>query len=110
MLQEGIRVRCAAAVVEKMKPLKVGDARKKGTDIGPVVDERQLAQNLEYLGIGKKEGAKLAFGGDRLEKNGDGLPGFYITPSLFVDTQPNLRINRQGIFGPVVDVLRPTSS
>src|SRR5258706_5377483 len=73
IVQEGIHDRFVAAVVEKMKSLKVDDARKKGTDIGPVVDDRQLAQNLEYLGIGKKEGAKLAFGGDRLQKKCAGL-------------------------------------
>src|SRR4029079_11722316 len=64
--------RFVAAVIEKLKTLKVDDARKKATDIGPVVDERQLAQNLDYLDIGKKEGARLAFGGERVEKNADG--------------------------------------
>ena len=44
-------------MVEKMKTLKVDDARKAGTDIGPVVDDRQLAQDLEYIGIGQQEGA-----------------------------------------------------
>src|SRR5207237_4818488 len=72
----GIHDRFVAAVIEKMKALKIDDARKKGTDIGPVVDERQLSQNLDYLNIGQQEGGRLAYGGNRVEKNADGQPGY----------------------------------
>ncbi|HWP18813.1 MAG TPA: aldehyde dehydrogenase family protein [Burkholderiaceae bacterium] len=102
----GIHDRFVAAMLERMKTLKVGDARKKGTDIGPVVDERQLAQDLDYLRIGREEGARLAGGGEPLEHNEDGAPGHYLTPALFVDTAPSMRINREEIFGPVVSVIR----
>jgi aldehyde dehydrogenase (NAD+) len=103
---QGIHDRFVAAVIDKLKSLKIDDARKKGTDIGPVVDERQLAQNLDYLAVGQKEGGRLAYGGNRVEKNGDGQPGYYMTPALFTDTAPGMRINREEIFGPVVSVLR----
>jgi len=103
---QGIHDRFVQAVIEKMKTLKVDDARKKGTDIGPVVDDRQLAQNLDYLNIGQKEGGRLAYGGNRVEKNTEGQPGFYMMPALFTDTAPGMRINREEIFGPVVSVLR----
>ena len=103
---EGIHDRFVQAVIDKMKALKVDDARKKGTDIGPVVDERQLSQNLEYLDIGQKEGGRLAYGGNRVEKNADGQPGYYLMPALFTETTPGMRINREEIFGPVVSVLR----
>src|SRR5437016_1641073 len=106
IVQERIHDRFVAAVIEKMKSLKVDDARKKGTDIGPVVDERQLSQNLEYLGIGQKEGGRLAYGGNRVERNADGQPGYFMMPALFTDTTPGMRINREEIFGPVVSVLR----
>ena len=106
IVTDGIHDRFVAAMIEKMKALKVDDARKKGTDIGPVVDDRQLSQNLDYVGIGQKEGARLAFGGDRVEKNAEGQPGFWMRPALFVDTKPGMRINREEIFGPVVSVLR----
>src|SRR5438093_8459347 len=102
----GIHDRFVQAVIDKMKALKVDDARKKGTDIGPVVDERQLAQNLDYLSIGKGEGGRLAYGGNRVEQNADGQPGYYLMPALFTDTTPGMRINREEIFGPVVSVLR----
>ena len=93
-------------MIEKMKTLKVDDARAQGTDIGPVVDDRQLAQDVEYIGIGKAEGAKLAFGGEVLERNSAGAPGFYLRPAIFTETSPSMRINREEIFGPVVSVIR----
>lgn len=102
----GIHDRFVAAVTEKMKALVVDDARKKGTDIGPVVDASQLAQNVDYLAIGRGEGATLAAGGEVLERNADGAPGFYMRPALFTETTAAMRINREEIFGPVVSVMR----
>jgi acyl-CoA reductase-like NAD-dependent aldehyde dehydrogenase len=102
----GIHDRFVAAVAEKIKTLKVDDARKAGTDIGPVVDASQLAQDLEYIGIGQQEGAKLVAGGQAIEHNADGAPGFYLRPALFAETTPEMRINREEIFGPVVSVIR----
>jgi alpha-ketoglutaric semialdehyde dehydrogenase len=106
IVTEGIHDRFVAAVAEKMAALRVDDARKAGTDIGPVVDAGQLAQNLEYVAIGKGEGARLAAGGDAIESNADGAPGFYMRPALFTETTREMRINREEIFGPVVSVMR----
>lgn len=103
---DGIHDRFVAALLERMKTLKVDDARKKGTDIGPVVDERQLAQDLEYIAIGQAEGAKLAAGGQAIAHNADGAPGYYFAPALFTETSATMRINTEEIFGPVVSVLR----
>jgi len=102
----GIHDRFVAAVAEKMKTLVVDDARRKGTDIGPVVDASQLAQNVDYLAIGRGEGATLAAGGEVLERNAEGAPGFYMRPALFTETTPSMRVNREEIFGPVVSVMR----
>jgi acyl-CoA reductase-like NAD-dependent aldehyde dehydrogenase len=102
----GIHDRFVAAVAEKIRTLKVDDARKAGTDIGPVVDASQLAQDLEYIGIGQQEGAKLVAGGQAMERNADGAPGFYLQPALFAETTPQMRINTEEIFGPVVSVIR----
>ncbi|MFM9899998.1 MAG: aldehyde dehydrogenase family protein [Polaromonas sp.] len=106
IVTEGIHDRFVAAMAEKMSTLKVGDARAAGIDIGPVVDERQLAQDLEYIAIGQQEGATLAAGGQALASNSDGAPGFYLTPALFTHTSAAMRINTEEIFGPVVSVLR----
>ncbi len=103
VVQQGIHDRFVAALADKMKVLKVDDALKDGTDIGPVVDERQLAQDLEYIEIGRKEGAKLAAGGERLKRAAE---GYYLQPALFTETTPQMRINREEIFGPVAAVIR----
>jgi aldehyde dehydrogenase (NAD+) len=103
IVTEGIHDRFVAAVVDKLKSLKVGDARAQGTDIGPVVDERQLAQDLDYIDIGRKEGAKLVFGGMRLQAD---KPGFYLAPALFAESRNDMRISREEIFGPVANVVR----
>ena len=76
IVTEGIHDRFVAAMVDRMKRLVIDDALKPGTEIGPVVDDRQLKKNLEYLEIGRREGAQLAWGGDRLSARHRGvLPG-----------------------------------
>ncbi|MBC7940273.1 MAG: aldehyde dehydrogenase family protein, partial [Chitinophagaceae bacterium] len=106
IVTEGIHDRFVAALAAKLQTLKVDDARKKGTDIGPVVDERQLAQDLEYIAIGQAEGARLVTGGQAITHNADGAPGHYLTPALFTEATPAMRISTEEIFGPVVSVLR----
>ena len=102
IVQRGILPRFTEAVVERLKTLKVDDARTPGTDIGPVVDESQLAQNLSYIQIGQDEGARLAFGGRMLAR---ATQGFYLEPALFVDAEPGMRIAREEIFGPVACIV-----
>ena len=106
IVTEGIHDRFIAAMASKMKTLKVDDARKKGTDIGPVVDDKQLAQNLQYVDIATAEGAQLVVGGEAIAHNGDGAPGYYMRPALFTETTAAMRINREEVFGPVVSVIR----
>ena len=103
IVTEGIHDQFVQAMIEKMKNLNINDAVEKGTDIGPVVDASQLAKDLEYVDIGKKEGAKLAYGGQRLKREKD---GFYFEPALFTETSPAMQINREEIFGPVATVIR----
>ena len=105
IVTEGIHDRFVAAMVERMKKLVIDDALKPGTEIGPVVDDRQLSKNVEYIEIGKKEGARLALGGERLQRTTD---GYYMAPALFTDTSSAMRINKEEIFGPVAAVIRVT--
>ena len=76
---------------------------KEGTQIGPVVDRNQLQQDVDYIGIGREEGARLEWGGERLNR---ATPGFYLQPALFTETKNDMRINREEIFGPVATVIR----
>ena len=103
IVTEGIHDRFVAAVGERLKSIVVDDALKAGTHIGPVVDESQLKQDTDYIEIGQKEGAKLAFGGELLKCE---TPGFYLSPALFTEATNDMRISREEIFGPVAAVIR----
>jgi alpha-ketoglutaric semialdehyde dehydrogenase len=106
IVTEGIHDRFVDAMVERMKRLVIDDALKPGTEIGPVVDERQLGKDLEYIEIGRKEGARLAYGGERLKRDTD---GYFMSPAIFTETGPSMRINREEIFGPVASVIKAKS-
>ncbi len=103
IVQQGIHDKFVAAVIEKLKTLKIDDAMKQGTDIGPVVDQAQLDQDMSYIDIAKMEGAKLAFGGELLQRE---HKGFYMQPALFIETTNQMRISREEVFGPVANVVR----
>jgi alpha-ketoglutaric semialdehyde dehydrogenase len=90
-------------MVDRMKKLVVDDALKTGTEVGPVVDQKQLDKNLEYVAIGQREGAKLVYGGERLKRDAD---GYYMAPAIFTESRPEMRINREEIFGPVASVIK----
>ena len=98
------------AFVEKtinaLKALKVDHALKDGTQIGPVVDASQLAQDEKYIQIGRDEGAELAWGGERLNRD---TKGHYLSPALFVNTKNDMRINQEEVFGPVATVIKVES-
>jgi len=91
------------AMVKRMKDLVVDDAIKQGTNIGPVVDQSQLDQDENYIKIAKEEGGELAFGGRRIERDN---PGFFLEPALFTGTTPEMRINKEEVFGPVASVVK----
>jgi alpha-ketoglutaric semialdehyde dehydrogenase len=103
IVTEGIHDAFVEAVIDRMRSLKVGNALDAETDIGPVVSREQLDKNLEYVEVGKAEGATLACGGETLECERD---GYYQAPALFTDTTPDMRISREEIFGPVANVIR----
>ncbi|MET1078020.1 MAG: aldehyde dehydrogenase family protein [Pseudomonas sp.] len=99
----GIHDRFVEAMVERMKSIKVGHALEKGVDIGPVVSQAQLDQDLRYIEIGKQEGARLVAGGERVSCAKD---GYYLAPTLFADSSAEMRISREEIFGPVANIVK----
>ncbi|MFQ5519894.1 MAG: aldehyde dehydrogenase family protein [Candidatus Methylomirabilia bacterium] len=103
VVTEGIHDRFVAAMIDRMRALTVDDALQERTDIGPVVDQAQLDQDLYYLELGQKEGARLAWGGEQLTRD---HKGFYLSPALFTETTNEMRVNREEIFGPVASVIR----
>jgi aldehyde dehydrogenase (NAD+) len=103
IVTEGIYPAFVAALTERVRNLRVGDARASGTEIGPVVSEAQLTQDLGYVALARQEGATLLCGGDRVARDTE---GFYMAPALFSNTTPAMRINREEVFGPVASIIR----
>jgi len=103
IVTEGVHDAFVKAVTDKLKALKVGQALAADTHIGPAIDGRQLSKNLEYVEIGQKEGATLAYGGNRLNLEKE---GYYMEPTLFTQTHNDMRINREEIFGPIATVIK----
>ena len=80
IVTEGIHDRFVGALTDRLGTLKVGDALASGTEMGPVVEDPQLQTDLEYIGVGQREGATLAYGGERLKRDTE---GYYLAPTLF---------------------------
>ena len=89
--------------VEKVKNIKVGPGLDPESNMGAIVSEQQMNRVLEYIEIGKQEGATVAAGGYRLTDNGLDK-GFFIAPTVFVDVENDMRIVQEEIFGPVVTI------
>lgn len=90
-------------LAERARSLKVGAALAEGTQVGPASSEMQFEQNLRYIGIATDEGGRLAAGGEKLSL---GTPGYYMQPAIIADTNPDVRINNEEVFGPVVSTVR----
>lgn len=89
-------------LVEGAKAMKVGHALEAGTQMGPVVSEQQLKENLAYVDLAASEGAELLCGGQRLEMPTE---GYYMSPGVFVGTHNDMRINREEMFAPLTCVI-----
>src|SRR5438067_4192691 len=100
IVQKGVYDDFVGQLVDRAKKLRVGNGLDETTDMGPAVNERQLLSDLEYVEIGKAEGAKLQCGGNRLDKaEGDYQHGFFMQPTIFTDVDPKMRIAQEEIFG-----------
>ena len=103
IVTEGIHDKFVEALSERTKNLRVGDALAKDTEIGPVVDPSQLKQDMDYIEIGRGEGAELRAGGNRVNAETE---GHFLQPALFVGATNQMRIAREEIFGPVAAVIK----
>jgi betaine-aldehyde dehydrogenase len=83
---------------------KVGDPADPNTQIGPIISESQMNKVLDYIETGKKEGAKLVYGGNRIE-DGEFAKGYYVCPTIFDEVSPSMTIAQEEIFGPVLCVM-----
>lgn len=99
----GIHDALVAAMAEKVAALRVGHALDETSQIGPVVDQRQLDIDLDYLDVARKEGGEILCGGEVLER---ATPGFYLSPAVIAGARNDMVHVREEIFGPVVSVLK----
>jgi alpha-ketoglutaric semialdehyde dehydrogenase len=92
-------------LLNRIRKIRIGEGMSTETDMGPLVDENQMNRVLDYIEVGKQEGAQLLYGGRRLEDPPYDR-GLFVKPTLFDHVKPGMRIAREEIFGPVVSVLR----
>ncbi|HCQ59623.1 MAG TPA: betaine-aldehyde dehydrogenase [Sulfitobacter sp.] len=89
-----------ARLSERLENAVIGDPMDPDTSFGPMVSERQMQIALDYVAKGEAEGARLVYGGIRIERD-----GFYMQPTVFADVKDDMVIAREEIFGPVMAVL-----
>lgn len=107
LVQEGIYDKFVEKYVEKAKGIRVGHGNDERSQMGAIVSEKHFESILNYIEIGKEEGANLALGGNRVVR--DGLEkGFFIEPTVFTHVTSDMRIVREEIFGPVVAIQKFT--
>jgi betaine-aldehyde dehydrogenase len=105
IVEDALYDRYLVALVEKARKIKIGNGLDEGVRMGPLISEGHLREVLRYIEIGKAEGASVACGGRRIttppcEK------GFFVEPTIFTDTKPDMRIVQEEIFGPVLVLQR----
>src|ERR1700752_2404399 len=92
-------------ITKRASSMRIGAGSDPKTEMGPSVDESQFKTVLDYINSGKEDGATLACGGE--QARGEGLEkGYFVQPTVFDNVNPDMRIAREGIFGPVLSVLR----
>ncbi len=99
-VQKGIKEQFLARLSERLATAKIGDPLDESVNFGPMVSENQMNIALGYVEKGKAEGARLVYGGERIEAD-----GFYMQPTVFADVTDDMTIAREEIFGPVMSVL-----
>jgi hypothetical protein len=109
ILQKGIHDNFLGMLVDKARGLRLGDGRKSGTDVGPVINDASLAKIERYIDIGQAEGADLLCGGRRAD--GKALAkGHFFEPTIFARVEAGMRVEQEEIFGPVLSVVRVSSA
>jgi len=101
LVQEKIYDDFIAKLKSKVERMVIGDTANKKTDVGPVISQEQFDSVMRYIEIAKKEGGEILTGGERF-----GDKGFFIKPTVIVNTNNSMKHVREEIFGPVVSVIK----
>ncbi|TES93345.1 MAG: aldehyde dehydrogenase family protein [Candidatus Cloacimonadota bacterium] len=105
ILDEKVFDKFIEMLVERAKKLKLGNGLDETVEMGPVINSCQREIIHNYVQIGKEEGAKLVYGGEFYEE-GECAKGWFYKPTIFVDVKPEMRIEQEEIFGPVLSVIK----
>ncbi|MCZ8204809.1 aldehyde dehydrogenase family protein [Gemmatimonas sp.] len=105
VLQESIHDAFVARLAERAQALRLGDGRRAGTDVGPLVNEAAREKVERYITIGREQGATLVCGGARAT-GGDLDRGFFFQPTIFTGVTAGSRLDQEEIFGPVLSVIK----
>jgi aldehyde dehydrogenase (NAD+) len=87
-------------LAQRAQTIKLGDPSKRETNMGPLISAKQMKSVLDYVDIGKGEGASLVTGGKRV-----GERGYFVEPTVFANVEHEMRISQEEIFGPVASVI-----
>jgi aldehyde dehydrogenase (NAD+) len=101
LVQEKVYDEVVERLAVRANALRIGDPADRATTLGPVISEKQMKSILDYVDIGRKEGALLITGGERV-----GDRGYFISPAVFANVRHEMRISQEEIFGPVVSVIK----
>ncbi|MFA6001019.1 MAG: aldehyde dehydrogenase family protein [Thermoleophilia bacterium] len=107
IVHESIVEEFTKRVLKGVAAIRVGNGLDENTQVGPSIDASQLDTVLEYIEIGKQEGAKLLAGGNRLTGAAYDK-GFFVEPTVFGDVKADMRIAQEEIFGPVLAIIPVT--
>ncbi|HMM92002.1 aldehyde dehydrogenase family protein [Bradyrhizobium sp.] len=101
LVQESAYDEVVERIAARARSLRIGDPLDRSTALGPVISEKQMKSILDYVDIGRQEGASLVTGGERVGKR-----GYFVSPTVFANVAHEMRISQEEIFGPVVSVIR----
>ncbi len=101
LVQESVYDEVVERIAARARSLRIGDPLDRKTALGPVISEKQMKSILDYVEIGRTEGASLVTGGERIGKR-----GYFISPAVFANVAHEMRISQEEIFGPVVSVIK----
>jgi aldehyde dehydrogenase (NAD+) len=100
LVQRAVYDEVVQRLAERARAIQVGDPTHPKTTMGPVISAGQMKTVLEYIKVGKAEGASIVTGGERI-----GDQGYFIEPTVFANVEHEMRISQEEIFGPVLSVI-----